>query len=53
MDTKVNLLLSLRLLFLKHIRFVLVVEELNDWLPGIAVVDIIAEAGSVDDGQTD
>jgi hypothetical protein len=31
---------------------VLVVEELDDGLPGVAVVDIVTESGSVDDGQS-
>lgn len=50
MDTEVNLLLANWLLLLKHVRLVLVVKELDDGLPGIAVVDIVAEAGSIDDG---
>jgi hypothetical protein len=31
----------------------LVVEELDDGLPGVAVVDIVAKARRVDDGEAD
>jgi hypothetical protein len=31
----------------------LVVEKLDDGLPGVAVVDVVAKAGGVDDGQAD
>lgn len=31
----------------------LIVEELDDWLPGITVVHIVAEARCVNDGQAD
>jgi hypothetical protein len=31
---------------------VLVVEELNDGLPRVAVVDIVTESGSVNDSQS-
>lgn len=51
--TKVDLLLALGLLLLQHVGLVLVVEELNDGLPRIAVVDIVAEAGGVNDSQAD
>lgn len=50
---EIDLIAALRLLLLQHERLMLVVEELNDGLPGVAVVDIVAEARGVDDGQTD
>jgi hypothetical protein len=50
---KVNLLLALGLLLLQHVRFMLVVEELDNGLPRVAVVDVVAEARGVDDGQAD
>jgi len=53
MDAEVDLILAAGLLLLKHVRLVLVVEELDDGHPRIAVVDIVAEPGSVDDGQAD
>lgn len=53
MDTEIDLVLSTGLLLLKHVRLVLVVEELDDGLPGVAVVDIVAKAGGVDNGQSD
>lgn len=53
MDAHVELLLARRLLLLPHVRLVLVVDEVDDRRPAIAVVDIVAEAGRVDDGQPD
>ena len=53
MDTKVNLVLAAGLLLLQHVRLVLVVEELDDGHPRVAVVDIVAESGSVDNGESD
>lgn len=52
MDTEINLVLTAGLLLLKHVRLVLVVEELDNGLPRIAVVDIVTEAGSINDGQS-
>ena len=52
MHTKVDLVLTARLLLLKHIRFVLVIEELDDGHPRVAVVDIVAKARSVDNRQS-
>jgi hypothetical protein len=49
--TEVDLLLALRLLLLQHVGLVLVVEELDNGLPRVAVVDVVAEAGGVNDGQ--
>jgi hypothetical protein len=50
-DTEINLLRSAGLLLLQHVRLMLVVEELDDGLPRVAVVDIVAKAGCVDDSQ--
>jgi hypothetical protein len=50
---EIDLIAALRLLLLQHERLVLVVEELDNGLPGVAVVDVVAEAGGVDDGQAD
>lgn len=52
-DTEVNLLATTGLLLLQHVRLVLVVEELDDGLPRVAVVDIVAKARGVDDGKAD
>lgn len=49
---EIDLLCATRLLFLKHVRLVLVVEEFDDGLPGIAVVDIVAEARGINDSQS-
>jgi hypothetical protein len=53
MDAEVDLVAAAGLLFLQHVRLVLVVEELDDGLPRVAVVDVVAEAGRVNDGQPD
>jgi len=52
-NTKVDLLNTTRLLLLQHVGFMLVVEEFDDWLPGITVVDIVTETRSIDYGETD
>lgn len=51
--TQVNLLLADWLLFLEHIGFVLIVKELDNWLPGITIVHVITEARSINDSKTD
>lgn len=48
---KVDLVIPARLLLLKHVGLVLVVEEFDDGHPRISVVDIVAETRGVDDGQ--
>lgn len=50
-DTEVNLILALRLLLLAHVRLVLVVNEVDNGGPRVAVVDVVAKAGAVDDRQ--
>ena len=49
MHSKVRLVGSLRLLFLSHVRLMLVIDEVNDGGPRVAVVDIVTETGSVND----
>ena len=51
MDTQVNLVVSLWLLLLHHVGFVLVVNEVDDGCPRVAVVDIVSEAGAVNHGE--
>jgi hypothetical protein len=51
--TEVDLLLALGLLLLQHVGLVLIIEELDDGLPRITVVDVVAEARCVNDSQTD
>lgn len=50
---QISLLLALGLLLLAHVRLMLVVDELHDRRPGVAVVDIVAEAWGVDDRELD
>jgi hypothetical protein len=52
-NPEVNLFVALRLLLLAHIRFVLVINEVDDWRPGITVVDIVTKSGGVNDGKFD
>lgn len=53
MDTKVDLVLAAGLLLLKHVRLMLVVEELDNGHPRITVVNVVAESGCIDNGQSD
>lgn len=52
-NTEVDLLQAARLLLLKHVGLVLIVKELNYGHPRVAVIDVVAEARGVDDGQAD
>lgn len=51
--TQVGLLSTLGLLLLPHIRFMLIVNEVDDWAPRVAVVDIVTKTGGVDDSELD
>lgn len=53
MDAEVDLVGAAGLLLLEHVRLVLVVQEFDDGLPRVAVVDIVAETGSVNDSEAD
>jgi hypothetical protein len=53
MDTQIRLFMSLGLLLLAHVRFVLVINELDNWEPRVAVVNVVSEARGVDDGELD
>lgn len=48
---EVNLLLAPRLLLLAHIRLMLIVNEVNNGGPRVAVVHVVAEPGGIDDGK--
>jgi len=52
-DTKITLLAALGLLLLNHVRLMLVVKEVDDGRPRVAVVDIVTETGRVDNGELD
>jgi hypothetical protein len=52
-DAEVDLVLPAGLLLLQHVRFMLVIEELDYGHPRIPIVDIVAEAGGIDDGEAD
>lgn len=51
MHPEVNLLLALGLLLLAHVRLMLIVNEVDDGCPRVAVVDIVTEPRGVDDGE--
>jgi hypothetical protein len=51
-DTEVNLIGTAWLLLLEHIGLVLVIQELNDGHPRVAVVDIVSKAWGINNGQT-
>lgn len=50
-NAKVDFIRTTRLLLLQHIGLMLVVEELNDRLPGITVVYIVTKSRGINDGQ--
>lgn len=49
--THIDLVRAAGLLFLQHVRLMLIVEELNDGLPGVAIVDVVPESGGIDHRQ--
>ena len=53
MDTQVGLLRALGLLLLSHICLMLVVNEVDDGAPRVAVVHVVAKARGVDDSELD
>ena len=53
MNPQVRFLVSLGLLFLTHVSFMLVINELNDGKPRVAVIDIVSKSGGVNDGEFD
>ncbi len=52
MNTKIDLGLSTGLLFLQHIRLVLVVQEFDDGHPRIAIVHVVAKTRGINNRQT-
>jgi len=50
MHPEVSLVGPQRLLLLSHVRLMLVIDEVNDGGPRVAVVDIVAKAGSINNG---
>jgi len=52
-DTKIDLVLTARLLLLQHVGLMLIIQELDDGHPRVAVVDVVTETGSVDNGEAD
>ena len=53
MHSEVRLVGPQGLLLLSHIRLMLVIDEVNDGGPRVAVVDIVTKAGSVNNRQLD
>lgn len=52
-DSQIDFIDTAGLLLLQHIRLMLIIQELDDWHPRVAVVDIVAKAGGIDNSQTD
>ncbi len=52
MNTKIDLGFSTGLLFLQHVRLVLVVQKFDDGHPRIAIIHIIAKARGINNSQT-
>jgi len=50
-DTKITLLAALRLLLLNHVHLMLVVNEVDDGRPRVAVVDIVIETRGINYGE--
>lgn len=52
-NTQVALLLTLWLLLLTHVNLMLVIDEIDDRCPGVAVVDIVTESRGVNNRELD
>lgn len=52
-NTHINLVGTTGLLLLQHIGLMLIVEELDNGLPRIAVVDIVSKARGINNSQAD
>lgn len=52
-NTEIDFVDTLWLLLLQHVGFMLVIQELDNWHPGIAVVDIVSETWRINNSQAD
>ena len=52
-DTEIDFIYTAGLLLLQHIRLMLIIQKFDDWHPGITVVDIVAKARGIDNGEAD
>ena len=52
-NTKITFLAALRLLLLDHVRLMLVVNEVDDGRPRVAVVDVVTKTRGVNHGELD
>lgn len=52
-DTEVDFVDTLWLLLLQHVGLMLIIQELNNWHPRVAVVDIVSKTWGIDNGKTD
>lgn len=53
MDPQIRLFIPLGLLLLTHVRLMLVVNEFDDGHPRVTVVDVVTEAGGINDSELD
>jgi hypothetical protein len=53
MDPQIRLFIPLGLLLLTHVRLMLIVDEFDDGHPRVTVVDVVTEAGGINDSELD
>lgn len=53
MNAQVTLLYTFWLLLLPHVKLMLVVDEVDDWSPRVAIIHIISETGGIDNRKFD
>ena len=53
MNTEITFLRALRLLLLPHINLVLIIHEVDDGGPRVAVIDVVAKAGGINHSELD
>ena len=53
MHSQIDLLGPTRLLLLQHVALMLIVKKLDDGLPAVPIVHVVAETWRIDDGESD
>lgn len=52
-DSEIGLLSTLGLLFLSHVGFMLVINEVDDRSPRVTVIDVVSKARRINNGEFD
>lgn len=52
-DSEINFLASLGLLLLPHVGFMLIIYKVDNGAPGVTVVHVVTESGSINHGKLD